>query len=121
MPKKIVHLTIIFILTCLLISCASKSKENLSIIKNDTTFYQCENGESIKAVYYSLSDKSLEFVKLTLPDKKEYTLPRSISGSGARFTDDVEYVWWIKGDNAFLEARNQNGEWYVKFDNCKLR
>lgn len=96
------------------------NQKKLSVIKNNTVFYQCENGEVIKAVYYLLSDKSLEFVKLTLPTQQTYTLPRSMSGSGVRFTDDRESVWWIKGDDAFLESRDQNGKWYVKLNHCKV-
>lgn len=51
--------------------------------------YRAAHGERFVAHYGSLSDRSLEFVKLRFPDGKEYTLPAVLSGSGVRFSDDA--------------------------------
>jgi membrane-bound inhibitor of C-type lysozyme len=59
--------------------------------------YQNKDGAQITARYFSLSNGSLDFVKLTMPDGMEYTLPHAVSASGERYTDGLKLVWWIKG------------------------
>jgi len=81
--------------------------------------YITDTGDRIAARYYSLSDDSLHFVKVTMPDGKEYTLPNVMSGSGARYTDDFELVWWTKGSEVFVEMRDQDGKWRPKYKSCK--
>jgi len=92
---------------------------NLAIRGGDPVVYRCGNGERIVVRYYLLSDKSLGFVKVRLADGTEYTLPQVVSGSGARYSDDREMVWWTKGETAFAEMRDQNGEWRTAYDNCR--
>lgn len=101
-------------------ACSSVAGEtqNLTVTGGEAITYHCENGTQIVARYYSLSDKSLDFVKVLLPDGKEYTLPQVLSGSGVRYSDDRELVWWTKGASAFAEMRDQNGEWQVRDNNC---
>ena len=82
--------------------------------------YSCGTKETITARYYSLSDDSLNFVKVTLPDGKVYTLPAVLSASGVRYTDDFELVWWTKGDTAFAEKRQENGEWKTLYEECRI-
>ena len=67
-----------------------------------TVYYQCNNGEKIRANYYNLSDDSLSFVKFTLKGTP-YTLPAIISGSGVRYTDEHQVEWWQKGDEVMLD------------------
>jgi membrane-bound inhibitor of C-type lysozyme len=117
---KINRILIVFIVMFSILCCNGNKEQKLIANKISSEKYKCENGEYITATYYILSDKSLEFVKLILPDNKEYTLPHSISASGVRYTDDFEYIWWTKGENAFLQARDQNGQWYIKYNNCKI-
>ena len=81
--------------------------------------YRCEGGEEIMARYYSLSDGSLNFVKLAMPDGTVYTLPQVVSGSGARYTDERDLVWWIRGDEAFIQTRDENGNWEIT-TNCAV-
>lgn len=73
--------------------------------------------ESISAQthYYQLSDQSLQFIKLSIPGMNEYTLPRSVSASGARYTQEMDIVWWEKGDSAFVQLRNINGDWETAY------
>jgi len=89
-------------------------KDGLSISAGKCVTSECKNGQRIIAKYYSLSDGSLNFVKVTLPDRKGHTLPNGVSASGARYTDDLKLIWWIKGETAFAETRTESGE-------CKSR
>ena len=57
--------------------------------------------------------------KVTMPDGKVYTLPNVLSASGARYTNEIEKVWWTKGRTAFVQERDKNGEWQVTIDNCR--
>jgi membrane-bound inhibitor of C-type lysozyme len=91
----------------------------LSVRGGEPVHYRCQNGERIIARYYSLSDGSLSFVKVVMPDGKGYTLPNVISGSGARYTDEVEKVWWTKGDSGFVQARDQKGGWQIEYRDCR--
>jgi membrane-bound inhibitor of C-type lysozyme len=84
----------------------------------DPIIYKSDSGDRIIARYFTLSDRSLDFVKVTLPIGKEYTLPHVLSASGVRYTDDFELVWWTKGNTAFAEVRDENGHWKRKYD-CK--
>jgi len=47
------------------------------------------------------------------------TLPRALSASGVRYTDDREWVWWTKGNSAFAETRTPNGEWQIRYPDCR--
>ncbi|MGO1792424.1 MAG: MliC family protein [Oceanisphaera sp.] len=108
-----------FALSACVASSTSVDKSSLELLGDTPLVYQCESGARIVAKYYSLSDGSLNFVKVTMPSGKQYTLPNVISASGARYTDEVSMVWWTKGDNAFAEARDQDGQWQVQYKNCK--
>jgi membrane-bound inhibitor of C-type lysozyme len=81
--------------------------------------YDSGDGQKITARYYSLSDDSLHFVKLVLPDGSQYTLPSIAAASGVRYTDDMSLVWWTKGDTAFAEKRDDTGEWKSLYPDCK--
>ncbi len=92
----------------------------LSVIGGEPVVYSCDNGDRLVARYYSLSDESLHFVKVVFPDGKEYTLPQVMSASGARYTDDFELSWWIKGDEAYVEKRDDQGEWKPLYSDCRV-
>jgi len=100
--------------------CGGGKREALAVRGGEPVTYQCENGIQIVARYFSLSDSSLGFVKLQMPGGREYTLPNVVSASGARYTDDRELVWWIKGDSAFVQTRDINGEWRIMYRNCGI-
>ena len=92
----------------------------LTVKGGEPVVYSCGTEETITARYYSLSDDSLSFVKVTMPDGKVYTLPAVLSASGVRYTDDFELVWWTKGDTAFAEKRQENGEWKTLYEECRI-
>lgn len=91
----------------------------LGVTGGDAVTYLCEQNQKIQVRYFSLSDDSLNFIKLALPDGKDYTLPQAVSASGARYTDDHEVVWWNKGKEGFVEMRDQAGEWQSRYNGCK--
>lgn len=110
---------LLFTLVYTVSSCTTADKTSkLEVVGGKPVVYQAENGDRMTARYYSLSDKSLDFVKVTMPDGKEYTLPRVLSASGVRYTDDMELVWWNKGNTAHVEKRDENGEWQILYSEC---
>ncbi|MGL4981824.1 MAG: MliC family protein [Treponemataceae bacterium] len=94
----------------LLVSCSTKN-EGLGVKLISTVGYSDENETFIEAQYYTLTDDSLNFVKLFLSDGTEVTLPQAISASGVRYTDDFIYTWWTKGSTASFEQRDAEGNW----------
>ena len=100
------------LLVILLYGCTGeRNTVTLTVCGGTPVIYQSDRGDRIIARYFTLSDHSLDFVKVTLPGSKEFTLPQAMSGSGVRYTDDRELVWWTKGNTAFAEVRNKNGQW----------
>lgn len=63
------------------------------------------------ARYGHLSDGSLEFVKVTMPNGRELTLPAAVSASGARYTDEFELVWWEHQGTVSVDVRRDDGTW----------
>jgi len=88
---------------------------------SETVTYRCDRDERIEASYYHLADESLRFVRLRMPDGRERTLPQGPSASGARYTDEIAWVWWIKGDSARLETRGPDGKWRSMYEACSVR
>ena len=93
--------------------------KSLTVIGGDPISYKCEQGKKVQVRYFALSDESLNFIKLSLPDGKDYTLPQAISASGARYTDEHEAVWWSKGSEGFVEMWDLAGEWQTAYKDCK--
>lgn len=98
--------------------CAGEEHKKLTVLEDQSITYICEERQEIDAVYYSLSDNSLHFVKITLPDGTKYTLPQALSASGVRYTDGFDLVWWTKGMTAFAETCDEKGEWQIKYKEC---
>ena len=112
----------VLLLWCALFSLGGLSfagEEPLSVTGGEPVIYVCDNGDRVVARYYALSDESLRFVKVLFSDGREYTLPQVLSASGARYTDDMELVWWIKGDQAYVEKRDEAGEWQP-YGDCQV-
>ena len=82
--------------------------------------YHCEGFGTVAARYYSRGDDDRRYVRLILPDGAEHTLPQALSASGARYTDDHTLLWWIKGDRAILQVRDEAGAWQTISDNCRV-
>ncbi|WP_429103385.1 MliC family protein [Aeromonas hydrophila] len=116
---KHANLLLLGIASLTLLSGCERGAGTLSVTGGDPVTYLCEQGQRVQVRYFALSDQSLNFVKLALSDGKDYTLPQSVSASGARYTDDHEAVWWNKGDEGFVEMRDKDGEWQSVYNDCK--
>ena len=110
-------------LICMMLVCAPAvclgAEQELTVKGGDPVEYGCDNNVAITARYYQLSDDSLSFVKVRTPDGKTYTLPQLVSGSGVRFSDEFQLLWWTKGDTAFAQKIDDKGEWRTVYDNCR--
>ncbi len=93
-------------------------QSDLKVLGGEPVAYDCGRNATITARYYQLSDESLRFAKVDTPEGN-YTLPQLVSGSGARYTDEFRLLWWIKGDTAFAQKPDNNGDWQTVYDNCK--
>lgn len=69
--------------------------------------FKCKEGKSIDATFYADS------VELKLSDDRSLKLPQAISGSGARYANaDESFVFWNKGDTAFVTEGEDGKETY---------
>jgi membrane-bound inhibitor of C-type lysozyme len=67
--------------------------------------FKCEGDKAIDATFYADS------VDLTLTDGRSMELPQVISGSGARYANaDESFVFWNKGDTAFITEGPDDNE-----------
>lgn len=121
MKKNLLHLFCVLLVSASVAgtACVAGKQGHLTAELVASVVYRCENGDEVFARYYSLSDGSLSFVKLLMADRAEFTLPNVLSGSGVRYTDEVELVWWSKGDGALAERRDQDGQWQSLYQDCQ--
>lgn len=106
------------VLVTTVLGCA-QSREPLLVAGGTPVRYQCELNMPVTVRYYYLSDKSLAFVKLTLSNGQEYTLPRVDAATGERYTDNRELAWKMDGMNRFIEKRDESGQWRVLYKGCQ--
>ena len=119
-PKRtIVYIIITAILSSISFMASAEDKENLAVKISPPIKYKSQDGKRFTARYCSLSDGTLNFVKITMPDGKKYTLPQIISGSGVRYTDEREIVWWTHQGTVRVDMRNDKGEWITKYPELK--
>jgi membrane-bound inhibitor of C-type lysozyme len=78
----------------------------------NTVQYACAQGRSLVAEYFDGATRTAPngmpipggHVVLTLADGKKLNLPQTLSGSGIRYANaDESFVFWSKGDTAFVE------------------
>lgn len=116
--RKSIAIALFPVLLAAFSGAAVPETKGLTVRGGDPVAYQCSKSERIVARYFSLSDDSLSFVKVSMPDGREYTLPNALSASGARYTDDRAMVWWTKGNTAFVQERDLNGKWQTTHSDC---
>jgi membrane-bound inhibitor of C-type lysozyme len=69
--------------------------------------FKCKDGKSIHATFYADS------VDLKLSDGRSLALPQATSASGARYASkDESFVFWNKGDTAFITEGKDGKETY---------
>jgi hypothetical protein len=59
--------------------------------------YVSDSGAHLTAVF----DNTTGTVRVTLPDGRQVTLPRAVSGSGARYSDGQETFWEHHGEGTY--------------------
>lgn len=100
--------------------CATTGPPALGVSPGMAYVYETKTGERLDVTYYTLTDDSLDFVRVVLPDGQKYTLPQTVSASGARYSDGMTLVWWSKGDTALVEVRGDDGEWVSRYEECRV-
>jgi membrane-bound inhibitor of C-type lysozyme len=87
----------------------------------NTVQYSCAQGKSLVAEYFDGATRMAPngmpipggHVILTLSDGKRLNLPQTLSGSGIRYANaDESFVFWSKGDTAFVEEGPKQTQTY---------
>jgi membrane-bound inhibitor of C-type lysozyme len=87
----------------------------------NTVRYACAQGKSLVAEYFDGATRMAPngmpipggHVVLTLADGKKLNLPQTMSGSGIRYANaDESFVFWSKGDTAFVEEGPKQTQTY---------
>ncbi|MGH6826808.1 MliC family protein [Methyloceanibacter sp.] len=72
-----------------------------------TASFKCQGSKSIEAIFYATS------VDLKLSDGRSLKVPQAMSASGARYANkDESFVFWNKGDTAFVTEGKDGKETY---------
>ncbi len=123
MKKKVKLFIIACYLTIILILSSCKSNSNIqpeqTAVLSHSIQYISKDGKVFTAKYGSLEDDTLNFVKITMPDGKQYTLPQVVSASGVRFTDEREIQWWLHQNSVRIDVRDSNGKWQTLYPDLK--
>lgn len=99
-----------------LFGCAPmKPPPALNVSFGDPVYYANDEGERFTAEYGSSPDGTGQFARVTLPDGRQFILPVAVSGSGARYTDDREIVWWTHQGTVRVDMKDARGEWYTRY------
>jgi len=96
---------------CLLAACGCATNQRLGVKLDKATYWRSQMAERFVARYGALPDDSLRFVKVTMPDGRELTLPQTVSASGARYTDEKDVVWWEHQGTVHVHVRRKDGTW----------
>lgn len=115
MSSTLVRTASTFIITLTLAACSTVN--NLNVIHISDVTYQCEQNPNFFVRYFSLSDKSLSFVKLQLDNNHQITLPQQPSASGGSYTNG-SIKWITKGTSGMLEVIDQNQTWQTMLADC---
>ncbi len=101
----------ILVILCILAACGCTANQRLGVKLDQPTYWRSPNGERFVARHGRLSDDSLSFVKVTMPDGRQWTLPRASAASGVRYTDEHTLVWWEHQSTVRVDVRRDDGEW----------
>ncbi len=84
----------------------------------ETLRYLCDRGVEVPVTYVNAPDLSRAVLNV---EGTQITLEIEVSASGARYgwpSDGAHYIWWSKGDSAFL-MWSEAGEENIILDNCQ--
>lgn len=96
---------------------STSNHEELKILGGQKITYLCKGDDRVVVQYYSLSDASLSFAKLSLQGMPEITLASSLSASGSRYANE-SFEWLENGGKALVRVRDQNKKWQPLYENC---
>jgi membrane-bound inhibitor of C-type lysozyme len=92
-------------------ACIQSGAEYCTATPPKRVLFTCDAGKTITATFYPTDDA---YVDLVLHDGRKLSVPRALSGSGARYaTTDESFVFWNKGDTAFITESDD-----TTFSNC---
>ena len=111
MKGRWLSVSLLLSVSLVLVGCATKNDAALRIVLGEKYTYSCIDGTKIRAQFGGLSDDSLHFARISLPDGRKYTLPQLVSASGARYSDERELEFWIKGEAVTIRRMNEDGVW----------
>ena len=119
MPRRTTVIFVIGILAVSVCSCCTNLHTVLTADIGPPVYYTNDNGDLFVARYGSLSDGTLDFVKVKMPDGQEYTLPQVLSASGVRYTDERKLVWWTHQGTVRVDVRDADGKWKTKYSELR--
>jgi len=73
--------------------------------------YVCDDGRTIAATFYTAASGGR--VSLILSDGRTLVLPQTVAASGARYAKDETFVFWNKGNTAFIEEGVDHKQTYA--------
>ena len=76
-----------------------------------TGTYVCDEGKTITAAFYAAPSGGR--VSLVLSDGRTLMLPQTIAASGARYAKDESFIFWNKGNTAFIEEGDGHRQTYT--------
>ncbi len=109
MKKILIYLTLLLPYNLL---AAQEAKLTVVISKPMTFLSQDKKTFSVR--YGELSDNSLSFIKITLPDGIEKTLARVVSASGVRYLDERQLEWWEHQGSVCLSKRDEETQQWLR-------
>lgn len=102
----------------LVLACAGSAAVAVDVSQLD---YGCERGAQVAAIYISDTDPALAILQIEVRQVVFQNVP---SGSGARYAEDpareVGYIWWTKGDEAFLTWHAEDGQETDLLRDCRI-
>ncbi|HNQ87469.1 MAG TPA: MliC family protein [Verrucomicrobiota bacterium] len=120
LPQSVVLSLLSVVAALTLASCTTNSRPSrLGTHIGPPVHYQGPDGARFVANYGSLSDGTLHFVKVQMPDGRHFTLPQVVSASGARYTDDRELVWWTHQGTVTVQTRDAAGQWQTRYSELR--
>jgi len=104
------HIAILIVVVLLFVGGIIVWKSAPATVSVSAVTFSCDQGKTIQASFYPQS------VSLKLSDGRTMSLPQAVSASGARYANaDETFVFWNKGNTAFITENAQNIETY---SNC---
>lgn len=83
--------------------------------------YHCEGGAKVIEDLFQRQDSGYHQVVLGLPNGNTIALQQIETGEAIRFTDDIQYMWTLKGNRAVLDEWVAPDQWRPRWAECEHR